>query len=65
MFKMAPSAAPYKTCAPDPSQLHCTSLDILQGLDVLHVVRGLTHNSLFHSIKTECQKVDYKSSFYK
>ena len=29
-----PSDAPYKTCAPDPSQLCCPSLDMLQGLNV-------------------------------
>ena len=28
------SAAPNKTCAPDPSQLHCPSVDVLQDLDV-------------------------------
>ena len=29
-----PSATPHKTCAPEPSQLHCPSLDVLQSLSV-------------------------------
>ena len=33
------SAAPNKTCAPDPSQLHCPSLGMLPGLSVFLVVR--------------------------
>ena len=35
-----PSAAPHKSCAPDPLQLHCPSLDTLQALKVCLVVRG-------------------------
>ena len=34
-----PSAAPHQTCASDPSQICCPSLDTLWGLDVF-VVRG-------------------------
>ena len=34
------SLTPRKTCAPDPSQLHCPSLDTLWGLNVCLAVRG-------------------------
>ena len=34
------SAAPHQTCAPEPSQLHCPSLDTPQGINVLLVMRG-------------------------
>ena len=36
----APSAAPHKTCAPDPSQFCCPSVDIFQVFNVFLVVRG-------------------------
>jgi len=35
-----PSAASHKKWAPDPSQLHCPSLNTLQGLSVFLVVRA-------------------------
>ena len=37
---------PPKTCAPDPSQLHCPSLDTLQGLNVFLVIRGTKLNTV-------------------
>lgn len=40
-------AAPHKTCAPDPLQLHCLSLNTLQGLHFLLVVKGPTLNTAF------------------
>lgn len=42
---LVPSAAPFKTCSSDPSQLRCHSLNKLPGLDVLLVVRGSKLNN--------------------
>ena len=36
-IRVVPSAAPHKTCVLDPSQLYCSFLDTLQGLNVIPV----------------------------
>jgi len=47
----SPSAAPYQTCAPDPSQLHCHALDMLQGLHVFLVAQSSSFFQLQKEIR--------------
>lgn len=41
-----PSVAPHKSCTLDPSQLHCHSLEMLQGLNVFILLRGFKINTI-------------------
>ena len=50
----APSAAPHKTCAPEPSQFHCSTLNILQGLNVFIVVNGPKVNTVLEVQPLRC-----------
>jgi len=49
-----PSASPHQTCAPDPSQLRCPSLDTFQGLNVFLVVRGPRLNTALKVRPPQC-----------
>jgi len=48
----APSATPRKTCAPEPSQLHSSSPDTLQGLNVFLVAGGPKSNTVLEKLIT-------------
>jgi len=48
------SVATHKTCALDPSQLCCSSLDIIQGLSVFPVVRHPKRNTVLEAQTHHC-----------
>ena len=49
-----PSAVLFKTCAPDPSKRHLSSLDTLQGCNVFLVARGPKLNTVIEVWPHHC-----------
>lgn len=60
-----PWAAPHKTCALDPSQLRCPSLDMLWGLSVFLAVSGPKLNPVLENVLKTVTKMVRLLAFFK